>query len=138
MQHASDSYSAKLINKLSSLAERLPRPYDQDRFYSEREQEELNADVATVNEAIEALKSSSGPLNEGPAINAALNAWFATDQGDTCLDGSAAGKYLKNRLEAAFIAGWDARKAASTATPLPSDHGTDPADFSDFGESNGS
>jgi hypothetical protein len=46
-------------------------------------------------------------------LNAAINTWFATDQGKTCLAEPAAGKYLKNRLEAAFIAGWDARKALS-------------------------
>lgn len=56
-------------------------------------------------------------MNEGPLINAALNTWFASDQGKGCLEGGADGKYLKNRLEAAFIAGWDAGKAAQKAEP---------------------
>lgn len=52
-------------------------------------------------------------MNEGPILSDSINTWFATDQGKTCLAEPATGKYLKNRLEAAFIAGWDAHKKAA-------------------------
>jgi hypothetical protein len=37
--------------------------------------------------------------------------WMLSDEGTRMADGSARGKYLRNRLEAAFIAGWNACEA---------------------------
>lgn len=48
--------------------------------------------------------------NFGKEIAAARDAWLETDEGKQCLDYTwpPAGKYLRNRLERAFIAGFDA------------------------------
>jgi len=35
--------------------------------------------------------------------------WFESDEGKKCCEGQAFRQYLKNRLELAFIAGYDAR-----------------------------
>ena len=38
----------------------------------------------------------------------ARDKWLQSDVGKKCREGSPAGQYLENRLEAAFIAGWKA------------------------------
>ena len=38
----------------------------------------------------------------------ARDRWFASEEAETCQEGTATGQYLKNRLEHAFIAGYDA------------------------------
>lgn len=38
--------------------------------------------------------------------------WMRSDAGRRCRGGSPEGCYLDNRIEAAFIAGWNARDAA--------------------------
>lgn len=40
----------------------------------------------------------------------ARDAWLDTEDGAGCQDGMVGGIYLRNRLIAAFIAGWDARE----------------------------
>lgn len=50
--------------------------------------------------------------NEGKKLAVARDKWFTSNEGMQCLEDTAAGHYLKNRLERAFIAGWDARKNA--------------------------
>lgn len=40
-------------------------------------------------------------------IAKARDEWFESKEGIECQDGEADGKYLRNRLEAAFIAGWN-------------------------------
>lgn len=41
----------------------------------------------------------------------ALDIWLASDEGMRATEGRTSGVYLENRLKAAFIAGWAARKA---------------------------
>lgn len=43
------------------------------------------------------------------------DAWMASDEGARCASGIAQGQYLRNRLQAAFVAGWAAREHQSTA-----------------------
>jgi hypothetical protein len=43
----------------------------------------------------------------------AWQAWLQTDDADSCLKGEASGRYLENRLWAAFMAGFDAGEKAS-------------------------
>ena len=38
----------------------------------------------------------------------ARDKWLLSEEGERCCQGSTKGQYLKNRLELAFIAGWDA------------------------------
>lgn len=40
----------------------------------------------------------------------AWKAWLATEHGKKCLSEPAFNPYLRNRLEAAFLEGWDACK----------------------------
>ena len=40
----------------------------------------------------------------------ARDEWFESEDGKKCSEGQASGQYLNNRLERAFIAGWDAHK----------------------------
>lgn len=40
-------------------------------------------------------------------IVVAFERWADSAQGRRCLGGSASGQYLRNRINAAFIAGWD-------------------------------
>lgn len=57
---------------------------------------------------------------EAARLAAARDAFFASNSG-TFLSGAPEGRYLRNRLEVAFIAGWDAKKADA----LPPVHGAD-------------
>lgn len=50
--------------------------------------------------------------NDGQEIAAAWKAFAVSDLGEKLLDGDARGKYLANRLEAAFISGWEAARRA--------------------------
>lgn len=46
-------------------------------------------------------------------IALARDAWLESDEGKRCLDGDAAGRFLRNRLEAAFVSGFiDGERAA--------------------------
>lgn len=47
----------------------------------------------------------------------ARDKWFSSD-GNSCCSGKAEGIYLKNRLEKAFIAGWDAHEKSTHHTDL--------------------
>jgi hypothetical protein len=49
-------------------------------------------------------------MTEGQAITKAIQEWFSTDQGSACIVGPTDNPYLRNRIEAAFIAGWEAGK----------------------------
>lgn len=49
----------------------------------------------------------------GKALSKERDQWFASLSGAT-LEGSPSGKYLRNRLELAFIGGWDAREKYPT------------------------
>lgn len=40
----------------------------------------------------------------------ARDEWMLSNEGCRCLDGITSGRYLQNRLEAAFITGWNARE----------------------------
>jgi len=40
----------------------------------------------------------------------ARDKWLASEDGKECCHGTTTGQYLLNRLERAFIAGWDARE----------------------------
>lgn len=48
---------------------------------------------------------------EGQCIAEARDEYFKSKEGERILEGSSSGKYLMNRLELAFIAGWDAGAA---------------------------
>lgn len=37
--------------------------------------------------------------------------WMLSREGIKCQDGSTSGRYLRNRLERAFVAGWNAHEA---------------------------
>lgn len=39
----------------------------------------------------------------------ARDKWLASEKGKKCCEGNTQGQYLRNRLELAFIAGWNAR-----------------------------
>ena len=54
-------------------------------------------------------KPSGVPVKN--ALARARDAWLEGEEGQRCRQGSASGIYLANRLEAAFIAGWDAAKS---------------------------
>ena len=43
----------------------------------------------------------------------ARDSWFESPQAATCLAGTAAGQYLRNRLERAFIAGYEAAECVA-------------------------
>lgn len=45
--------------------------------------------------------------NKHPAAEA-RDRWLSNDEGKSCCDGNAKGQYLQNRLERAFMAGWNA------------------------------
>lgn len=50
----------------------------------------------------------------------ARDAWLASDVGRRCAEGGTYGQYLRNRLEAAFVAGWLAKEAVlRSVVPLP-------------------
>lgn len=55
----------------------------------------------------------------------ARDAWLASEEGQRCSRGHSVGVYLQNRLEAAFIAGWDACEAnhLREATEALASHG---------------
>ena len=57
---ATHSYTTTLAADLLALAERLPRPYEEDRFYPQREQDRLNADIAIVTAAARELDRLAG------------------------------------------------------------------------------
>ncbi|MBI3828301.1 MAG: hypothetical protein HY291_02215 [Planctomycetes bacterium] len=46
---------------------------------------------------------------EGRRLELARERWFESEEGQTCAAGTASAQYLKNRLERAFQAGWNAR-----------------------------
>lgn len=63
---------SQLASDLRELAERLPRPYEEDRFYSQREQNRLNADIAIVNAAataLESIPSETAPIEDDLPLN---------------------------------------------------------------------
>lgn len=41
----------------------------------------------------------------------ARDAWMQSIEGRRCVEGHATGQYLRNRIELAFLAGWNARDA---------------------------
>jgi hypothetical protein len=47
----------------------------------------------------------------------ARDEWFNSFDGVRCLDGTAEGQYLRNRLECAFLAGWEKLPLAFTDLP---------------------
>lgn len=49
----------------------------------------------------------------------ARDKWFASKEGEKCCEGMTSGQYLQNRLESAFIAGWDAREKHKQAEGIP-------------------
>ena len=49
-------------------------------------------------------------MNDGKAIHDAWTEFVRSELAKQLLDGSPSGKYLANRLEAAFISGWEACK----------------------------
>lgn len=53
-----DATGQSLSERLRDLLERMPRPYEEDRRYSKREQDQLLADVALVDEAATLLAAS--------------------------------------------------------------------------------
>ena len=48
---------------------------------------------------------------------AAWQAWMKSKGAQVCLEGSASGEYLKNRLWHAFAAGWEASQASAVLSP---------------------
>lgn len=46
------------------------------------------------------------------AIAKARDAWLESPEGERCCDGQASGYYLRNRIEAAFCAGYNASEKA--------------------------
>lgn len=50
--------ATSLIEQLQDLHERMPTPYEEDRFYSMREQTRLVNDRQAVSDAIDALKAA--------------------------------------------------------------------------------
>ncbi len=55
---------------------------------------------------------------EGQRIVESMTRWFKTDEGDCCLDGTASGEYLRNRLMRAYQQGWaDGRIDAKSNGP---------------------
>lgn len=48
--------------------------------------------------------------SEGRSIAKARDKWLKSEEGKNYCKGSTSGQYLQNRLELAFIAGWDACK----------------------------
>ena len=49
-------------------------------------------------------------MSDGQIISQAWKVWLATEYGKKCLTEPVSNPYLKNRLEAAFLEGWDACK----------------------------
>jgi hypothetical protein len=47
----------------------------------------------------------------------ARDAWMGSLEGQSCSSGQAQGKYLMNRLELAFIAGWHAKESPPPSIP---------------------
>ncbi len=47
------------------------------------------------------------------ALAKARDRWLASDTGKSCCAGKTEGQYLQNRLEKAFITGWDARERST-------------------------
>ncbi len=45
--------------------------------------------------------------NEGKDLAKARDKWIASSEGIACAKGQASGRHLNNRLQHAFIAGWD-------------------------------
>ena len=45
----------------------------------------------------------------------ARDKWLRSEDGKKCIAGHTYGQYLRNRIERAFIAGWDAREQALKA-----------------------
>jgi hypothetical protein len=58
-------------------------------------------------------------MSEGQRIARARDAWLNSREGQRCQDGEPRAEYLRNRLELAFLAGWDACKRDEALT----DHG---------------
>lgn len=61
------------------------------------------------------------------ALAIARDEFFASLSGAT-LEGAPSGKYLRNRLELAFVSGWDAREKQSPASPASKPAGEDARD----------
>jgi hypothetical protein len=57
---------------------------------------------------------SKHKINEGQIIAKARDKFFRDNS--NLLEGRTDGQYLRNRLERAFIAGWDAAKCSISAT----------------------
>ena len=57
MTSRNDAYD-ELATRLLALADELPTPYEEDRFYSVREQNRLRSNIALVQEAAAALRAA--------------------------------------------------------------------------------
>ena len=55
--------------------------------------------------------------NFGIKLATARDEWMLSSDGCKALAGTASGQYLRNRLELAFIAGWEARAEEPPSTP---------------------
>jgi len=55
-----------------------------------------------------------GPKTKLPLVRAIDFYFYRTQRGEMLCQGKAEGKYLRNRVEEAFIAGWDACEKAVT------------------------
>ena len=51
------------------------------------------------------------------ALAKARDKWLASDEGKKCCEGQASGRFLRNRLVEAFIAGWDVRERKNGEYP---------------------
>ena len=48
------------------------------------------------------------PKDLRSSLARARDEWFESPEGKNCCIGASSGQYLRNRLERAFLAGWDA------------------------------
>jgi hypothetical protein len=54
---------------------------------------------------------------DGRDQGASWEAWLLTEEAKKCMEGSAAGQYLKNRLWWAYMAGWKGAEARRGERP---------------------
>lgn len=50
-------------------------------------------------------------MSDGRERAVSWDAWLLTDEAKKCLDGTARGQFLQNRLWWAYMAGWEASEA---------------------------
>ena len=90
MTSRDDAYD-ELATRLLALADELPTPYEEDRFYSIREQNRLRSNIALVQEAAAALRAA--PPTTKPSGEAVEGNWI--------------GKRYDNEVAAAIWVGMD-------------------------------